>query len=144
MLRIFLLVIISCSVHSLDLYARNEIRSGNGHNNGGQGGGKIHDGTPATEGEFPYHIALLQDGEYSCGGSIIDDKWILTAAHCVTASIKNGGSETHPGVPARYFQVVYGSLFLDNKQNRVQVTYVHVHPNWIRNDKDHQNMTFHY
>jgi secreted trypsin-like serine protease len=45
-------------------------------------------GTPATLGEFPWQVALLFDDysgsyEQGCGGSLIADAWVLTAAHCV-------------------------------------------------------------
>ena len=45
-------------------------------------------GEDAKEGEFPYQVSLqlkgiLGQGHY-CGGSIIDEKTILTAGHCVT------------------------------------------------------------
>lgn len=38
-------------------------------------------------GEYPWHAAILKrDGHemvYVCGGSLIDDRHIVTAAHCV-------------------------------------------------------------
>ncbi|KAK7079822.1 CLIP domain-containing serine protease [Halocaridina rubra] len=35
-------------------------------------------------GEYPWHVAILTfSGEYVCGGALIDDRHVLTAAHCV-------------------------------------------------------------
>ncbi|KAL7732803.1 hypothetical protein ACLKA6_005939 [Drosophila palustris] len=47
---------------------------------------RIYNGDKAKKGQFPYIVLLsitLNDGKFSmCGGSIIDNSWILTAAHC--------------------------------------------------------------
>ncbi|XP_053696258.1 chymotrypsin-like [Sabethes cyaneus] len=43
-------------------------------------------GEEATPGQFPYQIALLSDfiaGTGLCGGSVLTNNFILTAAHCV-------------------------------------------------------------
>ncbi|KAG7301196.1 hypothetical protein JYU34_014059 [Plutella xylostella] len=47
---------------------------------------RIMGGTPAEEGSAPYMAALVAGDNiraYSCGGSIITPRTILTAAHCV-------------------------------------------------------------
>lgn len=45
---------------------------------------QIVGGTEATPNEFPWQILLTYGGlSASCGGSIIHESWILTAAHCV-------------------------------------------------------------
>lgn len=46
----------------------------------------ITGGTEAPEGKYPWQVRLyssMDDQIGFCGGSIIDDKWILTAAHCL-------------------------------------------------------------
>jgi len=51
---------------------------------------KIVGGTPITEFEFPFLISLQRQGlltwSHSCGGSIISEKYVLDAAHCVDGS----------------------------------------------------------
>lgn len=43
---------------------------------------KITGGTDALVSDFPWQVYITA-GNMACGGSIIDDEWILTAAHCV-------------------------------------------------------------
>ncbi|XP_053686931.1 serine protease SP24D-like [Sabethes cyaneus] len=50
---------------------------------------RIVGGQFAYQKQFPYHVALFQGDKFRCGGSIIDRKWILTAAHCVIESDKS-------------------------------------------------------
>ncbi|GLG94130.1 Trypsin-1 [Gryllus bimaculatus] len=49
-------------------------------------GGRIVNGTDALSGQYPYQISLRSNGRHSCGGSIINENFILTAAHCVIGS----------------------------------------------------------
>ncbi|KAI9594118.1 trypsin-like cysteine/serine peptidase domain-containing protein [Syncephalis fuscata] len=39
-------------------------------------------GTLAKTGAFPFAVKLRKNGKVICGGSIISQEWILTAAHC--------------------------------------------------------------
>ncbi|XP_019877108.1 chymotrypsin-2 [Aethina tumida] len=44
---------------------------------------RIVNGTNAEEGEFPYAVSLRYNNSHTCGGTILNEKFILTAAHCV-------------------------------------------------------------
>ncbi|KAA0202995.1 hypothetical protein HAZT_HAZT010844 [Hyalella azteca] len=44
---------------------------------------RISGGQEAWPHSYPWMVALFIDDAYFCGGSIIDDQWILTAAHCM-------------------------------------------------------------
>ncbi|XP_012530794.1 proclotting enzyme [Monomorium pharaonis] len=54
-----------------------------GAKNGNQDQERIVGGKNADPGEWPWIAALFNAGRQFCGGSLIDDNHILTAAHCV-------------------------------------------------------------
>ena len=44
---------------------------------------KIVGGIPAQPGQYPWMVALAYPSGFQyCGGSLISDRWVLTAAHC--------------------------------------------------------------
>ena len=43
---------------------------------------RIVGGTEATPHSYPWMAALFVDDQWFCGGSLISDEWVLTAAHC--------------------------------------------------------------
>uniref|UniRef100_A0A182J2I0 Uncharacterized protein n=1 Tax=Anopheles atroparvus TaxID=41427 RepID=A0A182J2I0_ANOAO len=50
-------------------------------------GARIVGGGVATAGQFPYQVGLLSGNFLYGGGSLIDSRWVLTAAHCVTNGV---------------------------------------------------------
>lgn len=44
---------------------------------------KIIDGTEAEISEYPWMVSMQLSGEHFCGGSLLSEDWILTAAHCL-------------------------------------------------------------
>jgi len=44
---------------------------------------KIVGGYPAQTGDWGWQIGLNYNGRHTCGGSLINSEWIITAAHCL-------------------------------------------------------------
>lgn len=77
-------------------------------------------GSEARPHQFPWQVGIFMDGAYFCGGSIISDEYILTAAHCA-----DGFSS---------FEVIIGAHEVNNpfEQGHVETTTrtAFIHPRW--------------
>ncbi|XP_065363275.1 brachyurin-like [Calliphora vicina] len=79
---------------------------------------RIISGTRAAVNQFPWHVILKRD-EFDvllCGGSLISDSWVLTAAHC----FKNITSVF----------LVFGTIDLRNDDINMTSTEIFMHPQY--------------
>lgn len=44
---------------------------------------QIVGGQESVAGTYPWMAALFVDGKYFCGGTLISEEWVVTAAHCL-------------------------------------------------------------
>jgi len=47
---------------------------------------RVVGGVETSFNRYPFVVALLKDGEFFCGGSLVSPNLVLTAAHCITES----------------------------------------------------------
>jgi len=84
---------------------------------------RIVGGHEAAENEWPWQVALFIDDAWFCGGSIISDEYIMTAAHCADG--------------ASYFNILAGAhdVRADSEPHRVEITSYEgfTHPEWDPN-----------
>ncbi|XP_062537945.1 uncharacterized protein LOC134206267 [Armigeres subalbatus] len=98
----------------------------------------VSHGWKAEEGEWPWHVAIFHKQpreklRYQCGGSLLNEKHLLTAAHCVV------NRKNRRPMPVAIFELHLGQQSLSVVGDPVQirdVSKVHVHPEYsaLRND----------
>merc|ERR1712112_506102 len=90
----------------------------------GKAEGRIVGGVEAEPNQWPWQVALFIDNAWFCGGSIISENYVLTAAHCADG--------------ASYFDVMAGAhnVRASSEPHRVEITSYNgwTHPGWNSND----------
>jgi transmembrane protease serine 9 len=89
------------------------------------GTGRILFGSEVKPGAYPFQVGVIRDESSLCGGSLIRDNWVLTAAHCVTVIQDGKAGVAAPGS----FDVFVGSNTLA-KGDRIKVSEVYRHPDY--------------
>ncbi|EDS40346.1 serine protease hepsin [Culex quinquefasciatus] len=75
----------------------------------------IHKGHSAVRGQWPWHAALFQGKVYKCGGTLIDQRHVLTSAHCVVVQ------RNRRPLAAGDVTIQLGKLDLDDDKDYVQI-----------------------
>lgn len=103
-------------------------------------GAKVIGGEVAQDGAWPWQVALTvanmpvsTDSQF-CGGSLVLDEWVLTAAHCVHM-IDDQGAEFD--VQANEISIVAGTNKLDGSGDRIPVEKIYVHPQYTATQFDY-------
>lgn len=56
---------------------------------------RIVGGVETTPHAWPHQVALFIDDMYFCGGSLISNEWVLTAAHCMDGLVSVSRLQEH-------------------------------------------------
>ena len=84
-------------------------------------------GQDAQKGQFPWQVSIWEGNEHLCGGTLINDLFVLTAAHCVRGSA--GGEDDFTE-----FDFILGSTQIDGSvEEAVHVSAERVfrHPGYV-------------
>lgn len=97
-------------------------------------GARVIGGEPAAPGAWPWQVALMIAGRdrspdsQFCGGTMVLDTWVLTAAHCVKQKDQDGRTFD---VPATALDVLVGTDTLSGTDgDRVPVAAIFPHPDY--------------
>jgi secreted trypsin-like serine protease len=86
-------------------------------------------GNVAPEGKYPWQVRLygsMDDDKGRCGGTIVADQWVLTAAHCAVAD----PDATSRVAPLDSIVVGYGSIDR-TKTTKIESEKIVVHPLYL-------------
>lgn len=86
-------------------------------------------GNYVEEGKYPFMVGLVESDEsnlvkaISCGATLIDERWVMTAAHCMA------------GIMAEDLEVLVGTYNLEKPNQghrRIRVEKIYIHPEYYR------------
>uniref|UniRef100_A0A8C3YP45 Complement C1s subcomponent n=1 Tax=Catagonus wagneri TaxID=51154 RepID=A0A8C3YP45_9CETA len=97
---------------------------------------RIFNGHPAQKGTTPW-IAMLShlNGQPFCGGSLLDSKWIVTAAHCLHQSLDSEDPTIHDWdlLSPSAFRIIMGKHWRrrsDENEQSLGIKQIFLHPQY--------------
>lgn len=87
--------------------------------------GKIVGGIDSKIEKVPYQCALIEDGKFICGCSILEELWILTASHCIY------------GKQAGNYKIRAGSNYHESGGQLIGVKRIITHPKYNNKTTDY-------
>ncbi|KAM9254134.1 serine protease 38 [Dugong dugon] len=60
--------------------------------------GRVMGGLSVPEGKWPWQVSVHYSGSHVCGGSILNEYWILSAAHCFSLILNTHGFDMYVGI----------------------------------------------
>lgn len=94
--------------------------SGNGLQN------RFSGGAEAEVGQFPFHVAVFRDLIYICGASLISQRTVITAGHCVV-------NDNKQSLPKDSFRLLFGAVdlrSLSGSESLREVSEIVTHPDY--------------
>ncbi|KAK3914770.1 Coagulation factor IX, partial [Frankliniella fusca] len=87
---------------------------------------RIIGGSDTSASEFPWHVGLYVDDQYNCGGSLLSERIVITAAHCVFDRKLYDAKRLHVVVGNTYREWSKGDPELVQRRN-VKRVFPHLH-----------------
>nr|XP_027208898.1 serine protease nudel-like isoform X2 [Penaeus vannamei] len=85
---------------------------------------RIVGGSNSGPGSWPWHAALYKEGEYQCGATLINDRWLVSAGHCFYSATNNHWV-------ARLGALRRGSKFPSPYEQLRHITHIFIHPEYV-------------
>ncbi|XP_076033757.1 enteropeptidase-like [Oratosquilla oratoria] len=85
---------------------------------------RIVGGSNSSPGAWPWHAALYKEGEYQCGATLINERWLVSAGHCFY-------SATCEYWVARLGALRRGNKFPSPFEQLRHISHIFIHPEYM-------------